>query len=316
MKKTLYISAIAAMMAGTALTSCSDFLEAENKSAGGNTAEDFFAKKPQTLLYSAFAALQPIADQEDIYNQGTDLYMNTRGMSDGDFGQYNLSSDNSVVQSMYVNCYGLINYANGVIKYAAATSTEAYEARFLRAYGYYLLTQHFGNVPYVTTYIDNANREYPRTQIAEIYPSLISDLTDLYNNSSLAAQSEHDGHVSKQAIAALLAKINLAAGWDLNTTLGDAQKGTYSISGTSYFSEAASWAEKSISGITLYENFNDKWLPANEAKNQEEIWSVKYERNGYPGDASEGGNSRMYTYGGYPTGDGTTAAVGCERERE
>lgn len=303
MKKTLYISAIAAMMAGTALTSCSDFLEAENKSAGGNTAEDFFAKKPQTLLYSAFAALQPIADQEDIYNQGTDLYMNTRGMNDGDFGQYNLSSDNSVVQSMYVNCYGLINYANGVIKYAAATSTEAYEARFLRAYGYYLLTQHFGNVPYVTTYIDNANREYPRTQIAEIYPSLISDLTDLYNNSSLATQSEHDGHVSKQAVAALLAKINLAAGWDLNTTLGDAQKGTYSISGTSYFSEAASWAEKSISGITLYENFNDKWLPANEAKNQEEIWSVKYERNGYPGDASEGGNSRMYTYGGYPTGD-------------
>ena len=303
MKKIIYISAIAAMAVGTALTSCSDFLEAENKSAGGQSAEQFFSAKPQTLLYSAFATLQPIADQEEIYNQGTDLYMNTRGRNDGDFGQYNLSSNNTVVQNMYVNCYGLINFANGVLKYADAKSTEAYEARFLRAYGYYLLTQHFGAVPYVTSYIDNASREYPRTPLSEIYPALVADLTDLYNSSSLEAQSKHDGHVSKQAVAALIAKINLAAGWDLNTTLGDAQKGTYNISGTSYFTEAASWAEEAISGVTLYDNFNDKWLPATEASNQEEIWSVKYERNGYPGDASTGGNSRMYTYGGYPTGD-------------
>jgi hypothetical protein len=87
MKKIIYISAIAAMAVGTALSSCSDFLEAENKTAGGQTAEQFFSSKPGTMLYSAFATLQPIADQEDIYNQGTDLYMNTRGMSDGDFGQ-------------------------------------------------------------------------------------------------------------------------------------------------------------------------------------------------------------------------------------
>ena len=305
MKKIIYISAIATMMAGTALTSCSDFLEAENKSAGGNTAEKYFSAKPDVLLTSAYATLQPIADQEDIYNQGTDLYMNTRGMSDGDFGQYNLSTDNSVVENMYVNCYGLINFANGVLKYADAKTTEAYEARFLRAYAYYLLTQHFGSVPFVQYYIDTANRNYPRTPLSEIYPSLVTDLTDLYNNSSLDAQSKHDGHISKQAVAALLAKINLAAGWDLNTTLTDAQKGSYSISGTNYFSEAASWAEKAVSGINLYGSFNDKWLPANEAGNQEEIWSVKYERNGYPGDASTGGNSRMYTYGGYPTGDAT-----------
>ena len=110
MKKIIYISAIAAMAVGTALTSCSDFLEAENKSAGGQSAEQFFSAKPQTLLYSAFATLQPIADQEEIYNQGTDLYMNTRGRNDGDFGQYNLSSNNTVVQNMYVNCYGLINF--------------------------------------------------------------------------------------------------------------------------------------------------------------------------------------------------------------
>lgn len=306
MKKIIYISAIAAMAVGTALTSCSDFLEADNKSAGGQTAEKFFSSKPETMLYSAFATLQPIADQEDIYNQGTDLYMNTRGMSDGDFGQYNLSTDNSVIENMYVNCYGLINYANGVLKYVSATSTEAYEARFLRAYGYYLLTQHFGAVPFVTEYIDNASRNYPRVPLETIYPALISDLTELYNSSSLDAQSKHDGHVSKQAVAALLAKINLAAGWDLNTSLSDAQKGTYSISGTNYFSEAASWADKAVSGINLYDNFNDKWLPANEVENQEEIWSVKYERNGYPGDASTGGNSRMFTYGGYYTGEATT----------
>ena len=50
MKKIIYISAIAAMAVGTALTSCSDFLEAENKSAGGQSAEQFFSATGKILL--------------------------------------------------------------------------------------------------------------------------------------------------------------------------------------------------------------------------------------------------------------------------
>jgi hypothetical protein len=44
---------------------------------------------------------------------------------------------------------------------------------------------------------------------------------------SFGSRRSH-GVVSQRAVAALLAKINLAAGWDLGTTLTDAASGTYS----------------------------------------------------------------------------------------
>ena len=68
-----------------------------------------------------------------------------------------------------------------MIEYAGAESQEAYEARFVRGYAYYLLTQQFGSVPYITAYINSAEREYPRTPLDELYSSMIEDLTDLYN---------------------------------------------------------------------------------------------------------------------------------------
>ena len=296
----------AALLAGTVLTGCDDFLEATNKSAGGQTSDEFFSSNPTSMLYSAFASLRTAANQYAIYDEGTDLYTNTRGHSPSAFGSYSLTADNSTVKTFYVTWYGIINYANGVIKYANASSMDVAEARFLRAYSYYRLTQHFGAVPYVTSYIESASRNYPRTPLSQIYPALIEELKDLYNHEALADMSAHDGHVSKQAVAGLLAKVELAAGWDLNTTLTDAKAGTYSIDGTSYFAEAAEWAEKAIAGVTLYSNFEDKWLPSNEANNQEEIFSVQFERANDPGGAGSLDNCLAFTYGGYPTGEQTS----------
>ena len=193
--------------------------------------------------------------------------------------------------------YKTINYANGVIFYAGADSQLGQEARFLRNYGYYLLTQHFGGVPYVTEYINSAETSYPRTPLSEVYASMISDLTELYSSSSLEAQS-HKGHASKQAVAALLAKVYLAAGWDLDTTVGDEAQGTYSVNSTSNFSQAASWAEKAINGVSLTMSFDLKWSPYNEG-NEEEIFSIQYERTGYPGDVSNSGHSMQNGFGGY-----------------
>ena len=126
---------------------------------------------------------------------------------------------------------------------------------------------------------------------------LPKDLTSLYNSSSLASQS-HTGRASKQAVAALLAKVYLAAGWDLDTTLSDAEQGSYNVNGTNNFTQAASWAEKAINGINLTMSFEDKWYPTNEG-NEEEIFSIQYERNGYPGDVSNSGHSMQNGFGGY-----------------
>lgn len=301
MKKTLYIS-MAALLAGSVVTSCSDFLDAENKTSGGQTADEFFTSNPSALLYGSYASMRDVVNQVPIFDEGTDLYMNTRGHSPSAFGNYEISTDNGTVQNLYVKCFGTINYANGVLKYAKETSTDAYEARFLRGLAYYYLTQHFGAVPYVDTYVETSSREYPRVDLAELYPAVIKDLADLYNNSSLPATSAHDGHVSKQAVAALLAKMNLAAGWDLNVTSPQDKSGSYTVNGTSYFTEAASWADKALQGVSLYSNFNDKWLPSNEATNQEEFFSIKFERTGDPKGAGGIDNAICWYYGGYPTG--------------
>ena len=297
MKKNIYISVIAALFAGFTLTACSDFLEAENKTAGGQTADDFFSKDASSLLTAAYSSLKNYAFSPDLYSRGTDLYIVTRGKSVSDFDTYTFNTENSTITSLYSNVYRTINLSNGVISYAGADSQLGQEARFLRNYGYYLLTQQFGSVPYITEYINSAEKDFPRTPLNEIYSAVIEDLTNLYNNSSLDAQN-HTGKASKQAVAALLAKVYLAAGWDLDTSLGDALQGSYTVNGTNNFTQAASWAEKAINGISLTMSFEDKWSPFNEG-NAEEIFSVQYERNGYPGDITNGGH-RMHSYfGGY-----------------
>jgi len=297
MKKNIYLSVIAALFAGFTLTACSDFLEAENKTAGGQTADEFFTKDASALLTAAYSSLKNYAFNTDLFSRGTDLYIHTRGKAVSDFDTYTFNTENGTISSLYSNVYRTINLSNGVISYAGADSQLGQEARFLRNYGYYILTQHFGSVPYITEYINSAEKNFPRTPLNEVYNSMIADLTDLYNNSKLEAQS-HTGKASKQAVAALLAKVYLAAGWDLDTTVGNATNGSYTILGTNYFTQAASWAEKAINGISLTTYFEIKWSPFNEG-NEEEIFSVQYERNGYPGDIINGGHSMHGTFGGY-----------------
>ena len=297
MKKNIYLSVIAALFAGFTLTACSDFMEAENKSAGGQTADDIFGKDASSLLTAAYSSLKNYGFNLDLFSRGTDLYIHTRGKSVSDFDTYTFNTENGSISNLYSNAYRTINVSNGVIFYAGADSQLGQEARFLRNYGYYILTQQFGSVPYITEYINSAEKNFPRTPLNEIYGAMIEDLTDLYNNSSLDSQS-HIGKASKQAVAALLAKVYLAAGWDLDTSLGDALQGTYNVNGTSNFQQAAAWAEKAINGIGLTMSFEDKWSPFNEG-NAEEIFSIQYERNGYPGDIIDGGHSMHSAFGGY-----------------
>lgn len=297
MKKKFYISVFTVLLTGLFMTSCSDFLDAENKSAGGKTADDVFGKDATALLTAAYSSLKSYGFSTDLFSRGTDLYIHTRGKAVSDFDTYTFNTENSTISSLYSNLYKTINLSNGVISYAGENSKLSYEARFLRNYGYYMLTQHFGSVPYITKYINDAETNYPRTTLADVYQSVIEDLTDLYNNSTLADQ-DHTGRASKQAVAALLAKVYLAAGWDTNTTLNDAAQGTYTINNTEYFTQAAAWAEKAINGISLTMSFEDKWSPFNEG-NAEEIFSIQYERNGYPSDIIDGGHSMHGAFGGY-----------------
>lgn len=296
MKILKYI--MAAAVAGTfALAGCDDFLDAENKSVGGTTADDFFAGNPAAMLTSAYNSLKNISNNVAMGDQGTDLYINTRGKTAGDFNQFSFDAENSTVQSYYANCYSVINYANGALHYGVS-GAQAQEARFIRAYAYFCLTQHFGGVPYITDYINTAERNYPRTPLADVYANLTADLEDIYNNCQLAAEDHASGRSSKEAVAALLAKIYLAWGWDIDTQLDNAATGAYTVNENTHFNAAADWATRAINGKALTQPFAKKWAPDNEG-NDEFVWVINYDAGVIEGTPEDNDNGQSGNYGGY-----------------
>jgi hypothetical protein len=299
MNKYKYLSVAALASLGMMMTGCSDFLEAENKSAGGQTADDTFSKDASSFLVSAYYNLRSIVGQVEIGDQGTDLFTNTRGKAAGEFNEHSITAENSTIKSYYSNAYQVINQANGVIYYAGADSENGCEARFVRDFAYYQLLQQFGSVPYITEYIASANRDYPRTPLDECYNTLIKDLEDLYNHSTTLANTDKTGRASKQAVAALLAKTYLAAAWDLDTEYKSEEAGTYTgPTNTERFKAAAQWAEKAINGVQLTMSYSDKW-DFNNQYNDEVIFAYNYEREGVIGDATSLGHSLQNNYGGY-----------------
>ena len=324
MKNYIFKSTIVLALLGSVLTSCSDFLDADNKSNGNQSADKYFTKNPEQLLFSAYYYLQSFGEAVEMNEQGTDLYFNTRGKAAGEFNEYTLTPQNSTVSTYYGKVYNMINSANGAVKYAGEEAYIAEEGRFLRNYGYYLLTQQFGAVPYTQNYIDDgANKNFPRVELATIYDEMIKDLTDLYANAKALKATDHTGHASKQAVAALLAKVLLAKGWDIDTKLNDAAQGTYTVNSTAAFAEAAKMAAEAIKlgGINdvattdLPLSFEQKWSPKNEG-NAEEIFSIQYSRENFPGTVNSGGHSLQNNFGSYYDGCNTSflKQVGSENQ--
>lgn len=275
------------------LTGCSDFLEADNKSAANVDGDSFLSGDPSAFRPVMYDSFRFFANEIALHEEATDLYFES-ATGDG-YGEYLFNIEDGGFASYYQNAYKAINNANGLIHYAGANSDLGYEGRFFRNLGYYYLIQQFGGVPYITNYIQSSSRNYPRTDLGELYGAMIADLTDLYDNSTLPASDNTGAVVTKQAVAALLAKTTLSAAWDLDTTLDDAVKGTYTVNSTTRFEEAAQWAEKAINGVQLTMPFADKWSPKNQ-KNAEMIFAMQYSRAGFPGDASTGGHSMQNQY--------------------
>lgn len=292
--KFLILASVAAMP----LTGCSDFLDADNPSSANQNADDYFSKDPEQLRAKIYDDLKSIVTEIDLQDQAADLYINPRGGDDGTYSTFILTPTDGKVSSYYTNCYKIVQHSNALVHYAEDGSRLEAEGIYMRAMAYYYLTQMYGSVPYVDWYIQDASRDYPRKDVAEIYNTVISELESLYNESQLPA-TDHTGAVSKQAVAALLAKFYLAQGWDCNTTMTNEVNGTYTVNDKTAFSKAAEWAEKAINGVQLTQSFEDKWDFNKQASNPEEIFSVMYQREGFPGDVKSGGHSLMYNYMGY-----------------
>lgn len=314
MKKTLYISALVMMLAGTSFTSCSDFLNAEDK--GHPTSDAYFATTEgfENLCTTSYYKLRAVYDTytgetpgSALFISGTDLYETGRsGVADGNLQSYSaLVADSKAVSTFYQNCYDGIQQANAVIHYAgsdASRAKRADEALTLKCFYYYLLSQQFGGVPVSDSYIANSSRSYPKTSLPDLYAYLIQNLKKVADNGNLP-DVDHTGRVSKRFVYNLLAKVNLAAGWDLGVDAGDAglkegQQATANDTGKKYFEEAAKYAELAIGGATLTMDFSKMWDVNNE-NNDDVIFAIQYTRGISGQDETTSGNGLCAIFSNY-----------------
>lgn len=78
------------------------------------------------------------------------------------------------------------------------------EAKYFRAYNYFVLTNFFGDVPLILTTSINENASKPRTNKAEVWKSIIDDLIDA--ETGLANSTNTNIKVTQYAAKALLAR--------------------------------------------------------------------------------------------------------------
>ena len=301
MKKFIIMSALGlATVAG--LSSCSDFLDTDNKSTVTPESQFSDISGWNQQLNNAYYALRDVYSDPKVFCQGTDLYTVGQNASAPVLQSYQYSSDNEDVTNLYKNTYAAINYANCVLKYCKDDKLND-QARFVRDYCYYILTQQFGAVPYITDYIESASTNYPRTDLATVYANVIADLKEIIANGNLeSVSSEKDarGRASVIGAKALLAKVYLAAGWDLQTTVNDAKNGTYTVNSTEYFAEAAKYASEVADAVPLTQSFDKKWDFDNNEKgtNAETLFSIQYDR-ATSSDKVTGGHDQQHNFALY-----------------
>lgn len=276
MKKILYSVALAACCMGT-MTSCSDFLDASNKS--NVTAKQSFATKEglNNLVNNAYQHLQNVYAAPlftSCFSAGTDMYADARNKMNEALNTYEtLTPENTDIKNLYTYLYSGIRAANSVSYYAQTAQVDEKtkgqlvgEARVLAAYEYYLLVNNFGGVPIMKDFLTTADTGYPKSSAEDVYAYIISELEDVISKNVLQASTatKGGGRISQETAKAILAKTYLSAAWDLNKQ--------------EYFSKAAALADEVIAGRKLTTPFADLWKADGSGDdNAEFLWDVEYD---------------------------------------
>ena len=276
MKKILYSVALAACCMGT-MTSCSDFLDASNKS--NVTDKQTFATKEgfNSLVNDAYQHLQNVYAAPlftSCFSAGTDMYADARNKMNEPLNTYEtLTPENEDITDLYTYLYAGIRAANSVSYYAQTAQVDEKtkgqlvgEARVLAAYEYYLLVNNFGGVPIMKDFLTTAGTGYPKSSPEDVYAYIISELEDVISKNVLQASTatKGGGRISQETAKAILAKAYLSAAWDLNKQ--------------DYFSKAAALADEVIAGRKLTTPFAKLWKADGSGDDNEEfLWDVEYD---------------------------------------
>ncbi|MCC8186103.1 MAG: RagB/SusD family nutrient uptake outer membrane protein [Bacteroides sp.] len=278
--KRIYSIAFWAMAVTVVLCGCSDFLDQDNRS--NVPSDEFYETKVgfESLINSTYSTLRDIYNSSSLlFIAGTDLYADgkTQGVV---MSQYTFTADEGTVKDFYVDCYKGIQLANSVIAYGETTEESDVrlqyidEARFIRAWYYFVLVQQFGPVALNTTMFDAAEMNHERSTLAEMYTFLMEEFTYLSSSSSHLPDRSASGvgRASKQAALFHLAKVYLTRGW-LDGTGYEAQEAT--VAQATDFENASRVAEQLINNTLPSLSLEEAFDIHNE-ENDEFFWSIQY----------------------------------------
>lgn len=172
---------------------------------------------------------------------GEDAYDETPANDGGNYGQldqYNVLSQNSLIESMWTDAYKGIQRANIVLERIepiefeeeATKSARIGEMKFLRALFYFNLVRIYGDVPLVLEEVQNPQEYFgqARTPKAQVYQAIKDDLTQAIGQ--LPDRNESNkARVTKSAAQTLLGKVELTSG---NYSAAEAQLLSVTTSGS------------------------------------------------------------------------------------
>ncbi|OAQ39100.1 carbohydrate-binding protein SusD [Pedobacter psychrophilus] len=141
------------------------------------------------------------------------------GPSTRQFDDLTLTSTNGLTNGMWLDHYTMINRANLVLDrikkdqspltpQAVKLSGQA-EAKFIRAYAYFMMVRYFGGVPLIdsisTDQVSTSNK--PRSTPAQVYTLIESDLQFAAANLPASWENKFIGRLTSGAANGLLAKV-------------------------------------------------------------------------------------------------------------
>lgn len=270
MKTLKYIFQFTVVAVAILLAGCEDFLEEENRQS--LTDENAFTDPEifDQFVVNAYEKLRAtvLFTDPDLY--GTDIVTRNSPVQGIDqLNDYvNLSASNSAISTYWTNYYNLVNAANLAIARApeipgldeADMARGLAEVKFLRAYAYFHLVEHFGGVPLILDEITTAQTEFTKASEQQVYEQILTDLEEaLPAVDEVAAQY---GRVTKDAVRHLMAKVLLTRGYK-------------DFAENSDFANAATYAEAVIDNRNLVADFGSL-VDINNQRNDEVILAVLF----------------------------------------
>lgn len=194
-----------------------------------------------------------------------------------DFHNMNWASSNPMLNGLYYRSFYIIALSNAFIRESTdeklasrnLTGSAAHikamraEARFVRAFQYWVLLDLFGNPSFVDESVLPGNTT-PTNQImrADLFKFIEAELKAI-DADLVAPRANEYGRADKAVAWALLARLYLNA--EVYT-------------GAEHWSDAVTYAQKVInSGYALTANYADNFLADNNVNNSEFIWTLNYD---------------------------------------